>query len=647
MKCALGWAFDVFVTRQQEREGFMLDIRTFDAKGGGNVLYKALAHPVAAVALVELAGRLEGPFAVYDPDGNARTLAALYPGFRPACGVYVHDTERVGEDDGFGGRTRALVDLGGSGAKSVLVVSFEDGKMRARLARLGLEMPVETLQDAMLPDDMLSNPRIYLDKLNFATNFALFRDDDRLSTRLVTANYWSNYGAREVRYWLRLYDAGGEVLAQWEERVSREGAGIVIDSAEVRARFGLPPFAGQLFIHVIGARGHDVVKYALDTYGRDGDPSLSVTHDANAWPSDRYATLPAPDAGEQLLLWVQNSHATPISAGAITVNRMGREEHHPVMREVGPFASVAVDVGALVPDVRWPEQLELRAGHHMVRPRYEIVQGGRTRIAHLNVERGDLKPEPAIRNLPKSMGRGFLLPFPVLDPKRFESFVQPTPMSTAIGSLPLRLDVFGAGGVLKASRFLGNLPRDHATVVALHELTDEAGHAELVYDFREGGEADGWLHGLMRYRAREGGHSAETSFGAHIFNTLMTWRSEPQSYAGPPPGLSTRLFLKLGAGGRESFCCLVHPASVEGGPPSRTVLHLHGADGALIGEAALEIAASGSHLVRPRDFFDAGRLGRAGEGGYVLIRDLTCRLFGYHGQEDAAGAFSLDHMFGF
>jgi hypothetical protein len=34
-------------------------------------------------------------------------------------------------------------------------------------------------------------------------------------------------------------------------------------------------------------------------------------------------------------------------------------------------------------------------------------------------------------------------------------------------------------------------------------------------------------------------------------------------------------------------------------------------------------------------------------GGYVLIRDRTCRLFGYHGLADQDGRFSLDHMFGF
>ena len=73
--------------------------------------------------------------------------------------------------------------------------------------------------------------------------------------------------------------------------------GFSIDSREVRARFGLDAFTGQLFIHAVGVAGHDVVKYALDTYASDNGASLSCTHDANAWPSDRFAGLPAPRAG--------------------------------------------------------------------------------------------------------------------------------------------------------------------------------------------------------------------------------------------------------------------------------------------------------------------------------------------------------------
>jgi hypothetical protein len=45
--------------------------------------------------------------------------------------------------------------------------------------------------------------------------------------------------------------------------------------------------------------------------------------------------------------------------------------------------------------------------------------------------------------------------------------------------------------------------------------------------------------------------------------------------------------------------------------------------------------------------FDAGERQAAGRGAYVIIRDTTCRLFGYHGLLNGNGAFSLDHMFGF
>lgn len=628
----------------------MLDIITFDAQGGGNILYKALAHPVASEALRRLETTLGegGAFAVYDPGNWLRTLVALYPGLKPDMGVYTHDSEQIGQPDGLGGEKLALTDLVESGAKIVLALSFEHEKMLSRLARVThSDQQILSLEPARLPDWMLSNPRNYLDKLNFATNFAFFREDDRFSTRLVTANYWCNYDAVDVRYWMRLYDDKGMILAEWQEEVPDAPAGIVVDSAVIRECFDLPAFCGQLFIHILGARGHDVVKYALDTYGKGSEQSLSVTHDANAWPSPRFATLPAPREGEKLVLWIQNSHATPIPAGAITLNQMGEEKHFAVPVAVGPFSTCALDVGALAAGITWPAQLELRSGNHLVRPRYEITQGKLTRIAHLNVERRDLSPEPALRKLPKSMGRGFILPFPILDPEHFTSVVQPNPMSEKISSLPLRLDVFDESGTLVTQKFLGNLPRNHETAISLHELTDRAGHADLVYDFRDGGEGDGWMHALMRYESRVNGHAAETSFGGHIFNTLMTWRSEPQSYSGPPPGLTTRLFLKLGQEGHESFSCLIHPASVEGTDSSDTILHLYSNTGVELERRKISINPSGSFMVWPHEIFGAEKLSEAGIGGYVLIRDMSCRLFGYHGQRNAVGGFSLDHMFGF
>ena len=156
---------------------------------------------------------------------------------------------------------------------------------------------------------------------------------------------------------------------------------------------------------------------------------------------------------------------------------------------VGPFATVALDVATLLPDLRWPAQIELRAGRHVVRPRYEVTRGGRTRIAHVNVERADLQPDPGIPALPAELGRGYLLPFPVLPRARFRTIVQPTPMAESQADLPIRLDVFAEDGRKVAERFLGRLPRDHGLAVDLGDVADvAAGHAELVYDFRDGGE---------------------------------------------------------------------------------------------------------------------------------------------------------------
>ena len=469
----------------------MLDIQTFDARQGGNVLYKAFAHPLAAESIARLAAGLPGTLAVYDPDGVANALFALHPEMPTLVEVFVHDSAQIGQSRA-GCLAQPITDLRQSKAGALLVASFDAAKLRQRVAPLlPPGMDIVTLDEARLPAAMLTNPGKYLDTLNFATNYVFFREADGLSTRLVTANYWAGYGAKSVRLWLRLFSEAGVVLAEWEQPLPQGVGGVAIDSAEVRARFGLPAFRGQLFVHAIGIAGHDVVKYALDTYGHGGQPSLSCTHDANAWPSDRYAGLPAPREGERVLLWVQNSHAAPIPAGALSLDRMGAEQPVTLDREVAPFATVALDVAELLPGLRWPAQIEFRSGRHMVRPRYEVVQNGRTRIAHVNVERADLRPDPGIPALSNLLGRGYLLPFPVLPPGQFSTVVQPTPMAHTQRDLPIRIDVFAADGRLVAERFLGRLPRNHDLALDLAELGAESGHAELVYDFRDGGDADG------------------------------------------------------------------------------------------------------------------------------------------------------------
>ncbi len=77
------------------------------------------------------------------------------------------------------------------------------------------------------------------------------------------------------------------------------------------------------------------------------------------------------------------------------------------------------------------------------------------------------------------------------------------------------------------------------------------------------------------------------------------------------------------------------------------MLKLHDGAGRQIAEQGLKIACSGSAMVWPGRYSVRRRCAMPGPKGYVLVRDPTCRLFGYHGLMDDAGGFSLDHMFGF
>src|SRR4029079_7776158 len=163
-------------------------------------------------------------------------------------------------------------------------------------------------------------------------------------------------------------------------------------------------------------------------------------------------------------------------------------------------------------------------------------RNGRRHIAHVNVERIDLKPDPRIAELGNLMGKGFLLPAPILPPDRWRSIALPTPMATCQTALPIAGIVIDGSGREVARHAFGNLPRDHAVMLDVAALAEKSGglasgygHVELVYDFAGGGEADGWLHALFRYEDRTSGHAAETSFGAHIFNTVLTYKNEPQS----------------------------------------------------------------------------------------------------------------------
>lgn len=634
-----------------------LDIATFDNTTGGNVFFKAVSHPLAADMARALISRLVkgGPVAIYDPLGIAAGINAFYDLARlDVRAVFVQDIGDIGKTR-LGHKTQPVTELSDCNVSTVLVCAFDSERVARQVAHLipaGATMV--TLDEIRIPASMLSIPGRYLDAANFATNLAFFRDNGGLHTRLVTTNYWSGVNGIAPALWARLFAADGSTLVEWRESLGAPGSTIVLDSGELRRRWSLPEFTGQLFLHAIGLAGHDVVKYALDTFSDDG-MELSCTHDANAWPADKYAGLPAPKQDERVILWVQNSSPCAIPPRAIGFNVMGEDELVALDCEIAPFASYPVDIAKLLPGVSWPKQIEIQAGRYFVRPRYEIERrAGRRRIAHVNVERVDLKPDPALAEIGNLLGKGFILPGPILPPERWRSIALPTPMATCQRELPIATILIDASGREIARHRFGRLPRNHATALDLTEAIDAAGglpsgygHMELVYDFSDGGEADGWLHSIFRYEDRASGHAADTSFGAHVFNTVLTYKLEPQSYTNRPPGLSTRLFLRLGAAPFDTMCHLIYPASTPWHETSQTRLSLHDERGEEIATQELRIPCGGSRLWRFSEMFAAADRRRVGDTGYVIIRDPSCRLFGYHGLLNGSGAFSLDHMFGF
>ena len=162
-------------------------------------------------------------------------------------------------------------------------------------------MTVHSLDALRLPDTMLSDRAHYLSPLNFATNFVFFREGGGHHTRLVSANYWGAHGVKKIGFWCYLYDEAWKRLAQWEEqggpRIARScwtarksGRASLCRSSWASFSSTPPAFAG-----------HDVVKYALDTYG-DAEEVLSssCTHDANSWPAYFFDAWPAPAEGEEV-----------------------------------------------------------------------------------------------------------------------------------------------------------------------------------------------------------------------------------------------------------------------------------------------------------------------------------------------------------
>src|SRR3972149_1612252 len=133
---------------------------------GGSTLFKALGHPLAAGKAKALRAKLAaaGPVAVYDPLGQADCFDAFYDlASLDLAGVYVQKVEeagtrRLGPDAGL------ITSLPHAQARTVLIAAFDAKRLCDQIRRLIPEGAELLTFDALrLPDDMLSNPRNYLD----------------------------------------------------------------------------------------------------------------------------------------------------------------------------------------------------------------------------------------------------------------------------------------------------------------------------------------------------------------------------------------------------------------------------------------------------------------------------------------------------
>ena len=81
----------------------------------------------------------------------------------------------------FGQQVQPVTELSGTEAKCLFVVAYDAERLIHQIRHVIPEgTKCISLDEARLPEAMLTNPTHYLASLNFATNFAFFRDRDGL-----------------------------------------------------------------------------------------------------------------------------------------------------------------------------------------------------------------------------------------------------------------------------------------------------------------------------------------------------------------------------------------------------------------------------------------------------------------------------------
>ena len=263
-------------------------------------------------------------------------------------------------------------------------------------------------------------------------------------------------------------------------------------------------------------------------------------------------------------------------------------------------------------------------------------------------------PTRTCRALAEMLGKGYLLPAPVLPREAWRTSVLPTPMAVGQSELPIAAIVYDPQGNEVLRRPLGRLPRGRVTRSRPRRRSRHGSARRRLRPRRAGlrflGRRRGrWLAARDLPLSRTGDRPCRRD---------QFWRACLQHH----PDLSRRAaILRRPAAGavdpavpaaRRRRLRHVVPsdlpglAAVAAGKRHRNLLC--DGSGREIARAAMAIPCSGSRLWRYHALFDAAERARA--PAPALTRSSatpTCRLFGYHGLLGGDGAFSLDHMFGF
>ena len=218
---------------------------------------------------------------------------------------------------------------------------------------------------------MLTQPKSrYLEKTNFATNYAFLPRHWRAGRHRAAhssgdcellGGVWRR---SRSACGCRLFDGDGAViLAEWDEptpadrrrhrhRQCRRGPRPLWPPRLYRPTFSSTPSAPP---------GMTSSNTRSTPMAPATSPACPCTHDANAWPSDRYAGMPAPhDPASASSSGSKTAMPRRSRPAPSTLDRMGAEQPRLASpREVPGYATSRPSTWpTLLPNIAWPAQIE-------------------------------------------------------------------------------------------------------------------------------------------------------------------------------------------------------------------------------------------------------------------------------------------------